>query len=224
MTGAGPVARWADRWGPAAGYAAALVVAGAAMAGRGPAARAAWLDGASTNLANLAVRPALVLPASAVLTTGSVAGWVLLAVVGLGTCGYAFGARRTLLLVAAAHIGGTAVSEGVVAWRIAHGLLPASAVHLRDVGPSYVVAAAVAAGLAYGPRLGRLACGAALVVLLPGLFGGLSRLEVAPVGHVCAIAVALALGAPLRWRPGGADPDHGPGTDADGGSRPGQTR
>ena len=54
--------------------------------------------------------------------------------------------------------------------------------------------AALVAGTGYARWPGRVLCAAGFAVLAPSLFGGLFRLEVSAVGHVCAIVVALALG------------------------------
>jgi len=98
------------------------------------------------------------------------------------------------VVVAAAHVLGTVFSEGILAYRVASGALPGAYRHIQDVGPSYVVVGALAAGIAYGPWPGRLACAAGLAVVAPSLFGGLFQLEVSAVGHVSAILVALAVG------------------------------
>lgn len=193
------VARWLDRWSVATGYVVALALATLALALQPQPERAGWLDWSSTNLANLHDHPVRAMLFSAVLSDGTIVGWVPMGLVGLGACGVALGAWRTLLLVAAAHVIGTVISQGIVDYRIAHAALGTDAATMRDIGPSYVVTAAVVAGLAYGPRLGRLACAACLALLLPGLFGGLPHLAVASVGHVCSVVVALGLGSLLAW-------------------------
>lgn len=207
-------ARWLDRWSVATGYVVALALATLALAVQPRPERAGWLDWSSTNLVNLHDHPVRAMLFSAVLSEGTIVGWVPMALVGLGACGVALGAWRTLLLVAAAHVTGTVVSQGIVDYRIAHAALGTDAATMRDIGPSYVVTAAVVAGVAYGPRLGRLACAACLVLLLPGLFGGLPDLAVASVGHVCSVVVALGLGALLAWsvrrRRRAREPAHSP--------------
>ena len=192
-------ARWLDRWAVATGYVTALVLAGLAVASQPDARRRAWLDWASTNLANLHDHPVRALAFSAVVSEGNILGWVAMGLVGLAACGAALGAWRTLLLVSAAHVLGTVVSQGIVDYRIGHGTAGLGAAYLRDIGPSYVVTAALVAGLAYGSRRGRVACAVCLALLLPGLFGGLPRLAVASVGHAVSVVVALGLGGLLRW-------------------------
>jgi len=99
------------------------------------------------------------------------------------------------------------VSEGIVAYRVDAGQLSAASRHLTDVGPSYVVVSAVVVALACGGSrqvssagtwLARALAAVDLVILVfPGdIFGGLSQLDVAAVGHLAAMltaAVAVAL-------------------------------
>jgi hypothetical protein len=94
---------------------------------------------------------------------------------------------------------GTLVSQGILAYRVHSGAAPASDRYLIDVGASYVVVCALAAGIAYGTWLGRVLSAVGFLLVSPNLFGGLPSLEVSSVGHVCAILVALGLGWPL-WR------------------------
>ncbi len=212
--------RWADRFGVAVGYPVALGTGTALLHSRPRPTRDAWLDWASTNLANATDHPMSTLVVSALFTDGDVRGWLALAVVGLGTLGWHFGAWRTLVLVAAAHVIGTVISEGILGIRIAVGAMPAGMAHIRDIGPSYVVAAALVAGVAYGPWLAKPLCAIGFAIVAPDLFGGLPQLEVSSVGHVCAIAVALATGALFVWRRRGRAADRvrrptGAGAEAD---------
>jgi hypothetical protein len=183
---------WADRFGLAVGYAAALAV-GWFVAGN----HEDWLDWASTNLANLGDHPVSAMVGSAFVTEDPPFGWIALALVGLGATGWVLGAWRTAVLVSAAHVIGTLVSEGILAYRIHIGAAPGTDRHLLDIGPSYVVVCALAAGIAYGTWPGRILSAIGFVVVSPNLFGGLSSWEVSSVGHVTSIAVALALGWPL---------------------------
>jgi hypothetical protein len=93
---------------------------------------------------------------------------------------------------------GTLVSEGILDYRVAHGMLPESSRFIIDVGPSYVVVAAIAAAVLYGGWLARAAAVLDLVLLafVGDIFAGLGDLDVAAVGHVTALAVG-ALGATL---------------------------
>ena len=94
------------------------------------------------------------------------------------------------------------VSEGIVAYRIAHGLLPESDSRIIDVGPSYVVVAAIAIAVLYGSWPARIAAAVDLLLLIfvGGIFSGLSTLQVAAVGHMTSILVAAILGSTLAWR------------------------
>lgn len=129
---------------------------------------------------------------------GTVVSWVVLAVVGLTAAGDALGNVRLAALLAGGHVLATLVSENVLAAQIRAGSMPATARFLVDVGPSYVVAPALALGLLLAPTLvGRAASGLGLALLAPHLFGGLTRLEVSSVGHLVAIGLALLAGPAL---------------------------
>jgi hypothetical protein len=186
--------RWLERYGLAVGYAAGLALGGLLLHLQPAATRTRWLGWASTDLANATTHPLGALVVSAFVTDGDVGWWVPLALVALGTAGATFGAWRTAVLVGAAHVLGTVVSEGIVAYRVATGGLPSSYRSVLDVGPSYVVVAALVAGIAYARWPGRVLCAVGFVVLAQSLFGGLFRLEVSAVGHVTAIVVALVTG------------------------------
>ena len=104
---------------------------------------------------------------------------------------------------------GTLVSEGIVAYRVQHGLLPASGNRILDVGPSYVVVAAIMVALVYGSRRARVAAAAdlAILVFIGQIFAGLSTLQVAAVGHATALVVGAAGGGLLLWQRRGTPAD-----------------
>ena len=192
------LARLADRFGAAVAYPVGLTVGWLVVRVQPPATRARWLDWASTNLANLPHRPLSTLVLSAFVAQDSPAGWVVLAAVGLAATGRVLGAWRTAVLVTTAQVLGTLVSESVLAYRLHTGAAPVADRHILDIGPSYVVVCALAAGIAYSTWPGRLLSAVGFAIVAPDLFGGLPAWEVSSVGHVCAIAVAVALGWPLR--------------------------
>ncbi|GAA1383093.1 hypothetical protein GCM10009639_02950 [Kitasatospora putterlickiae] len=104
-----------------------------------------FLAARSTNLEQLRSRPVHALVASALWTETS--GWPLYAV--LFTLFHAnaerwLGTARWLIVAATAHVLATLVSEGVVAWGIAHGTLRRSMADTVDVGVSYALAGVVA--------------------------------------------------------------------------------
>lgn len=167
----------------------------------------------ATNLANLRADPLGTLVASAFVAESGPWAWVPFAAVGLFPLTHRLGGLRALLLVVAAHLIGTLVSEGVLAWRISTGAAPRSLRFLDDVGPSYVVTSALFATLLYGSarRAGglrafqaslwwRLAALAGLAALYPYIFTGLGHLDVAAVGHVVALAVGAGGGLLLARR------------------------
>jgi hypothetical protein len=139
---------------------------------------------------------------SALLDDSDVLAWIALSLIGLVAAGHTLGNLRSAVLVTVAHVVGTVVSEGILARQIATGAAPAADRVTLDVGPSYVVVAALTVGIAYGRWPARIASTAAFVVLAPHLFGGLGRLEVGPVGHCCAVVVGLLLGFAFQrtWR------------------------
>ena len=94
----------------------------------------------------------------------------------------------------AGHVVGSLVSEGIVAYRVNAGQLPAADRHITDVGPSYVVVSAIVIAAACGGWLARAAAALDLVVLVFGghIFGGLSRLDVSAVGYLTARVTAAA--------------------------------
>jgi len=89
---------------------------------------------------------------------------------------------------------GTLVSEGILDYRVAHGTLPESSRFIIDVGPSYVVVAAIAAAILYGGwgARGAAALDLALLVFVGDIFSGLGHLDVAAVGHATALAAGAA--------------------------------
>ncbi len=165
----------------------------------GPAGQRSLVSWTATNLANLRTDPLGTLIASAFVAEEGPWTWLPFAALGLCALTYRFGNLRTLLLVGAAHVIGTLVSEGILAWRIAAGAEPSSLRHLDDVGPSYVIASALLATILYGAnrwwRLGGVVC---LALLSPYMFIGLGHLAVAAVGHVVALATGALVGLPLH--------------------------
>lgn len=195
---AGPVVRYAVTWL----YLVAFLTAQLAVAALPAHDRSEVLAWASTNVANLRHDPVGSLVASAFVTPGPTMAWAaLIALALLGAC-QVLGNWRTLLVCGTGHVAGTLVSEGIVAYRITHGLLPASSAHILDVGASYVVVSAVTVAALYGPWTVRAAAAVAFAVLIFAgqIFSGLSTLQVAAVGHTVAIASSALLGGVLVWR------------------------
>ena len=152
----------------------------------------------STDLANLADHPVRALVLSAFVADGDLVAWVVLALAGLAALGSRLGAVRALAVAAAVHVLATLVSQGVVLLRIRTGALPPSARVMTDVGPSYLVVAALVAAAAYARGGARIAGLVGFAVLVPSLFTGLPDLDVTAVGHLASIVLALALGAAAR--------------------------
>ena len=185
------VARGVRRLPLTVGFACALAAAEVCYAAvsTGEANRvAAW---ASTNVARLTTEPVGPLAASVFVVPDYRVLWLVLGTLGCAIVEAHLGWRRTLLVAATAQLAGTAVSEGVVWWRVGHGRLPNSALHQVDVGVSYVVVGLLSAAVVVGrPLAAKVLAGVSLAGIAPDLLEGLSRLDVTPVGHLTALVVA----------------------------------
>ena len=156
--------------------------------------RAALLRWASTNVHNLQHDPVGCMIVSAFFPEGSAAAWPALIALAMFGANRALGNWRTAAVCAAGHVIGTGVSEGILAFRVANGSLPTASRYIIDVGPSYVVVAAIAAAILYGGWAGRTAAvlDLALLAFVGDIFSGLSKLDVSAVGHVTALATGAA--------------------------------
>jgi hypothetical protein len=193
----GILVRYAVAWS----YLAAVTVAEITYALLPDHDRAALLRWASTNVHNLQHDPVGCMIVSAFFPEGSARAWPALIALALFGANRALGNARTAAVCAAGHVIGTLVSEGILDFRIAHGYLPQSSRYIIDVGPSYVVVAAIAVAILYGGWPARAAAVLDLVLLafVGDIFAGLADLDVSAVGHATALAVG-ALGATLAIR------------------------
>ena len=183
-------------------YLAGVVATGLAYTLLDPGAQARLIAWASTNVANLEHEPVGPLLVSAFVTSGFLAAWPVLIAPAVFGANRALGNTRTALVCLAGHVIGSLVSEGILAYRIDAGQLSAADRHISDVGPSYVVLSAIVIALACGGWLIRALAALDLVVLVfPGqIFGGLSQLDVAAVGHLTAALTAAAATALILSR------------------------
>jgi hypothetical protein len=183
-----------SRYAFASAFGACFILAELVYSQLDPAAQARLVAWASTNVANLEHEPVLPLLVSAFVAPGYLAAWPVLIALALFGANRAVGNGRTALVCVAGQVIGSLVSEGIVAYRVDAGQLPAASRHLADVGPSYVVVSAIVIALACGTRLVRVLAAADLLVLVfPGdIFSGLSQLDVAAVGHLTAMLTAAA--------------------------------
>ena len=151
----------------------------------------AW---ASTSVVNLEHDPVGSLVVSAFITGGSPIVWTALIALALFGANQALGNGAVAVVCLAGQVIGSLVSEGIVAYRVDVGRLPLSDRHLTDVGPSYVVMSAIVVAVLCGAWAARILAVIDLLILaFPGdIFGGLSSLDVAAVGHVTAAATAAA--------------------------------
>lgn len=157
---------------------------------------------ASTNIVNLRHDPLGSLVGSALIPGEDFIAWPFLIALALFGANHVLGNRRALLVCVTGQVLGTLVSEGIAAYGIGQGLLPESAAHIIDIGPSYVVVAAIAVAILYGPWLVRILAAVDLLLLIfgGGIFDGLTTFEVAAVGHTTSILVAAILGGVLVVR------------------------
>ncbi|MCO6007614.1 hypothetical protein NE236_21795 [Actinoallomurus purpureus] len=205
-------------------------VSGVYAYGLGPAQQRLVVATTATNLVNLRTDPFGTMIASAFVAEAAPWMWVAFAIVGLFPVAHRFGNVRTLVLVGAAQVVGTLLSEGLLAWRISTGAMPASMRYIDDVGPSYVIASALVATILYGAeplvrtarhghwlfdrvpsRWWRIGAGVGMAFLAPHLFNKLDRLDVAAVGHVVALLAGAGVGLLFARRertrgPGGTGP------------------
>lgn len=173
------------------GYVAALAVAEAVVWLLSPEDKARVVNWVSTNVANLSHHPLGSLAASALVPDSYPVVWVGLAVVAVLPVNALLGNRRTVLLFVLLHVVGTLFSEGIVAWRLAHGALPEAARHQLDTGPSFVLVPGLVLVIVFGTWWWRPVAAAGLWALWPYLFEGLGQLEVAAVGHVTVMLLAV---------------------------------
>jgi hypothetical protein len=192
------LARYAVAWA----YLIALVIAEILYAALSWHDRSALLRWASTNVVNLRHDPVGSLVASAFLPAESPGAWLALIALAMFGANRTLGNWRTVLVCTAGQVIGTLVSEGILGYRVAHGLLPAADRYSIDVGPSYVVVSAIVVAILYGSWLARAVAvlDFAILVFVGQIFSGLTRLDVAPVGHLTAITVAAIAGSLLVWR------------------------
>ncbi len=163
--------------------------------------QAALVGWASTSVHNLHHHPIGSLLSSALIPQESPSAWPLLIALSMFGANRALGNWRTALVCAAGQVIGTLVSEGIVAYQVGHGLLPPVDRYLIDIGPSYVVVSAIVIALLLGSWPARAAAAVDLVLLVAvgDIFGGLSQLNVAAVGHLTAMIVAAVGTAILAW-------------------------
>ena len=190
------------RYAVAGLYLAGFVISELAYAALPAHDQTAVLRWASTNVVNLRHDPVGSMAASAFILAASITAWPVLIALALFGANRALGNLRTAVVCAAGHVLGTLVSEGIVDYRVTHGLLPASGTRILDVGPSYVVVSAIAVAVLYGSRPARVAAALdfAVLVFVGHIFSGLSELDVAAVGHTTAMTVSVLLGSLLAWQ------------------------
>ena len=197
MTPNDPAMKWTlirSRYAFAGAYLACFVVVEFVYNLLDPAAQARLIAWASTDVANLEHEPVGPLLVSALFAPGYFVVWPTLIALAAFGANRALGNARTALACLAGHVVGSLVSEGIVAYRVDAGQLPAADRYLADVGPSYLVVSAIVIALACGTWLARAlaALDFAVLVFAGDIFGGLSQLDVAAVGHLTAMLTAAA--------------------------------
>jgi hypothetical protein len=191
-----------SRYAVAWAYLAVFTAFDITLALLSPSSRLAVQQWASTNITNLQHDPLGSLVVSALIPGDEFIAWPFLIAIALFGANRVLGNWRTLIVCVAWQVLGTLVSEGIAAYRISQGLLPESAAHIIDIGPSYVVVAAITVAILHGSWLIRILAAIDLLLLIfgGGIFDGLTSFEVAAVGHTTSILVAAILGTVLIWR------------------------
>ncbi len=192
----GPVARLAAAlWKTpvTACYAILLLISDLIMAVLPEDAQLSVAHATSTNITHLAVDPVLVLPASAFVNLGNGWIWPPLTLLLLGGIERRLGSFRAIVVTFGAHVVASLVSEGVLLMQVAWHVQPRSAVNIIDVGPSYVLLAAMAGCLIIGSWKLRAAALVTGLLIVPDLMTDLPQLDMSSVGHF----LALVLGAGL---------------------------
>jgi hypothetical protein len=184
-----------SRYGVATAFLVLVAMTGLVTASLSPRQDEALELWASTNLVNFHHHPVPALVLSAFLPQGSPLAWLPLIALAMFGANRAVGNLRLALVCAAGHLIGTAISEGVVAYRVDHGHLSRGWSHIIDIGPSYIVVAAIVIAVVFGSWPARFAAltDLAMLVFIGNIFSGLTKLEVAPVGHLTAVLVAAVL-------------------------------
>jgi hypothetical protein len=190
------------RYGFACGYLACYLAVEVVYLLLTPPARQSLTAWASTDVANLSREPVGPLLVSAFVGPGYFTAWPVLIALAVFGANRALGNVRTALVCLAGQVAGSLLSEGIVAYRVHAGTLPAASRYLTDVGPSYVVVSAIVVAVACGTWPARVAAAAdfALLTFVGNIFGGLSDLDVSAVGHLTAIVTAACVTLVLRRR------------------------
>lgn len=160
------------------------------------------LESMSTDVWHLAHDPWVVVPGSAFFTTGGLPYAIAGALVCMGLLEWEAGLLVTILVAVSGHVIGTAVSEGVLAIRIATHDVPGSERHALDVGPSYVLVACAACVIAWRKALpwSRLVCAVGLIPIFVFTAWRIPYADVDAVGHLTAAAVGAVCGWALTRR------------------------
>ena len=189
--GHGIVTRYAFAWG----YLICFVLIDLVFVSLTPHGQTALTAWASTNVANLSREPIGPLVLSAFIAPGYLVVWPVLIALATFGANRAVGNVRAVLICVAGHVIGSLVSEGIVAARVAAGQLPAADRYLTDVGPSYVVVAAIVIAVIRGRWLARSLALLDFAILVFGghIFSGLSHLDVSAVGHLTAMLTAAVI-------------------------------
>ena len=157
---------WRARYGFALAYLICFAAADLVYVLLSPHAQAVMTAWASTSVANLEHEPILPLVLSAFVVPDHFGVWPLLIALAVFGANRALGSARTALVCVAGHVVGTVVSEGIVAYRVDAGLLPVADRYLVDVGPSYVVVAAIVVAVLAGTWPARVLALADFAVLV----------------------------------------------------------
>ena len=180
----------------AVGYAVALLATSIWLETSSPGYEHRVLLGMSTDVWHLSHDPWIVVPGSAFFTTGGLPYALAGALVCLGLLEREAGLLVTFLVALCGHLVGTAVSEGVLAVRVATHDLPDSARHAIDVGPSYILVACATCVITWQRAWtwSRVICAVGLIPVFVFTAWRIPNGDVDAVGHLTAALVGVAWG------------------------------
>ncbi len=160
----------------------------------------ALVAASSTDVHHMMRDPWLVLPASAFWVTRGALYWLPFTTVTIGWFEAVVGARVALLVVGSVHVVASVLSEAVVAVRVSLNSLPQTALGDLDVGPSYVVLAAVGAACVLLPRRRLIIVLGLAIPTVVFTVLGLPDGDVDALGHVLSVALGAGAGLLIRRR------------------------
>jgi hypothetical protein len=162
-----------------------------------------WTSISSTSVHNLLHKPVFAMVTSVIwVVDGSVALWLVPGAAALIVAQMTVGWKRTLAVVFGAHVVATLITEGGVLLLVTLHHLPTSDLDIIDVGPSYVVVAALTYALFRFPVGLRVLLP---IILVPTIASGIINArswDLADAGHILVVVLVSSLCVLERHRLG----------------------